>query len=146
MRISLKSDDLMAPISPPKITFSSLLYHTNSNILISELLKIHCFLKQNHLTVEQTPCLENDKKQQQGSRSVEPDNKTPKLRNINISLYRVQIHLPKKRKRAFQEPSKYPPRTPQNRPRRHLDPQGPFRSSQVLPRSTKRGPQGHQGQ
>ena len=39
---------------------------------------------------------------------------------------------PKKKKRAFQEPSKYPPRTPQNRPRRHLDPQGPFRSSQGL--------------
>ena len=54
------------------------------------------------------------------------------MKNINISLYRVQIHPPKKRKRAFQDPSKYPPRTPQNRPRRHLDLQGPFRSSQGL--------------
>ena len=42
------------------------------------------------------------------------------------------MHPPKKRKRAFQDPSKYPPRTPQNRPRRYLDLQGPFRSSQGL--------------
>ena len=38
----------------------------------------------------------------------------------------------KKRKRAFQDPSKYPSRTSQNHPRRHLDPQGPLRSSQGL--------------
>ena len=54
--------------------------------------------------------------------------KTPKLQNINISLYRVQIHLPKKRKRIFHDPSKWPPRTPQNPPRGPLDPQGPSRS------------------
>ena len=49
-----------------------------------------------------------------------------------MSEYRVQIHLPKNRKSGFQDPSKYPPQTPQNRPRRHLDPQGPLRSSQGL--------------
>ena len=45
----------------------------------------------------------------------------------------MQIHLQKKnRKSGFQDPSKYPPQTLQNRPRRHLDPQGPLRSSQGL--------------
>ena len=54
------------------------------------------------------------------------------MKNINISLYRVQIHLLKNRKSGFQDPSKYAPRAPQDRPRRHLDPQGPSRSSQGL--------------
>ena len=58
--------------------------------------------------------------------------KTPEMKNINISLYRVQIHLLKNRKSGFQDPSKYAPRAPQDRPRRHLDPQGPSRSSQGL--------------
>ena len=54
------------------------------------------------------------------------------MKKINISLYRVQIHLLKNRKSGFQDPSKYAPRAPQDRPRRHLDPQGPSRSSQGL--------------
>ena len=44
----------------------------------------------------------------------------------------MQIHLLKNRKSGFQDPSKYAPRAPQDRPRRHLDPQGPSRSSQGL--------------
>ena len=38
----------------------------------------------------------------------------------------------KTEKSGFQDPSKYAPRAPQDRPRRHLDPQGPSRSSQGL--------------
>ena len=63
------------------------------------------------------------------------------MKNINISLYRVQNHLPKNRKSGFQDPSKYAPQAPQNRPRRHLDLRGAPRASQGPPWDPPRTPQ-----
>ena len=95
----------------------------------SEIIKHQCFLPYIHLTGLQRACLKKDKKQKY-AQYIRIHRKWLNIKNVNISLYQEQIHLPKTENDQFQEPSMDAPGHPRTSqgaigtPRTPRDPPG----------------------
>ena len=89
----MKNDAPKPRNSPPKITCSSLFQLTCSKTTILELLKNSWFLLDFHLIISQHLALKNDKNSNKVQDLSKLSKKTTNIKNINISLYRVEFHL-----------------------------------------------------
>jgi hypothetical protein len=117
---------------------SSSLYYTFVKVSIQKSSKTIGFLPYIHLTGLQRACLKKDKKQKY-AQYIRIHQKLLKIKNVNISLYQEQIHLPKTENDQFQEPSMDAP----GHPRTSQGAIGTPRTPQSCPKDPPGTPQGH---